>query len=148
MSSTPASLVKKSAETHFREAFERLKEGCPDILSKGTPVSQNNVAKEAGLDRTALKKGRFPRLVAEIQRWVDEHQDDAPPSERQKMLAHRARNRSHRERLVVFKEERDHALSLLADADAKILALTKELADAMRKIEKLGPKAKRLELPQ
>lgn len=148
MSSKPEALSRKSAEMRFREAFERLKAGCTDVLPKGCPVSQNNVAKEAGLDRTALKKARFPSLVAEIQRWIDEHQEEAAPSERQKILAHRARNRSLRERIMVFKEERDHALSLLAEADAKILALVKELADAMRKIEKLEPKAKRLELPQ
>nr|WP_302685079.1 hypothetical protein [Pseudomonas syringae]UVN17909.1 hypothetical protein pPsy0479a_00077 [Pseudomonas syringae] len=59
-----------SAEGSFRSAFERLKTDNPSILAKGTPVSQNNVAREAGLDPSALKKARFPELVSEIQQWI------------------------------------------------------------------------------
>lgn len=116
------------AEKAFREAFDRLKRGRPDRLPKGTPVSQNNVAKEAGRDPSALKKARFPSLVAEIQRWIGEPAPDAPPSPRQTMLAQRSRNRSLRERIAALKAERDHALSLLVEADAKILDLTMENA--------------------
>jgi len=57
----------KAAEANFRRAFERLKAGAPKVLPLGTPVSQNNVAKEAGCDSSALRKSRFPCLVAEIQ---------------------------------------------------------------------------------
>ena len=59
------------AELKFREAFERLKVGKPDILPKGTPLSQNNVAKEAGVDPSALRRARFPELVADIQAWIE-----------------------------------------------------------------------------
>ena len=47
MSSTEVKPRKLSkAEIKFREAFERLKVGKPNILPKGTLLSQNNVAKE------------------------------------------------------------------------------------------------------
>ncbi|MQT61082.1 hypothetical protein GHO41_27495 [Pseudomonas sp. FSL R10-0399] len=58
------------AEQGFREAFERLKKDQPIRVPQGTPLSQNLVAKEAGNDPSALKKSRFPDLVAEIQHWA------------------------------------------------------------------------------
>lgn len=64
------------AELKFRNAFECLKQGKPDILPKGTPLSQNNVAKEAGVDPSALRRARFPELVAEIQEWIEAHKDE------------------------------------------------------------------------
>ena len=68
----------KTAQANFREAFERLKASAPKILPPGTPVSQNNVAKEAGCDPTALKKQRYPDLVAEIQAYVDAYGNERP----------------------------------------------------------------------
>lgn len=58
------------AELGFRAAFERLKSGATLILPPGSLVSQNNVAKEAGKDPSALRKSRYPLLIAEIQAWV------------------------------------------------------------------------------
>ena len=60
------------AETAFREAFIRIKKGETHLLPKNTKISQNNIAREAGCDPSALKKSRFPRLVAEIQQWIKE----------------------------------------------------------------------------
>ena len=132
---------KKSAETSFREAFERLKRGKSEVLIQGTPVSQNNVAKEAGVDPSALRKARFPSLVAEIQAWVAENNQRAPISPRQQKLADRARNRSLRSRLEIFKAERDHALSLLVVADAKILELTQKNAELEIHLDGIAPSA-------
>ena len=88
------------AELKFREAFERLKVGKPDILPKGTPLSQNNVAKEAGVDPSALRRARFPELVADIQAWIESHKDEAPQkSPRQMVLAQRSRNRDLQEKV-------------------------------------------------
>lgn len=128
MSSNSNSITppKGRAESAFREAFDRLKRGKPDRLQKNTPVSQNNVAKEAGCDPSALRKSRFPSLIAEIQRWITEHAPDAPKSQRQTMLAQRGRHRTLREKIEALKAERDHAFSLLVEADAKILDLTLE----------------------
>lgn len=135
-----------SAEQSFREAFERLKQGAPDLLPRTAPVSQNNVAKEAGCDPSALRKSRYPSLVAEIQRWIAGHQAESPSSERQKVLAHRRRNRSLRDQLESFKVERDHALSLLVEADATILYQAKEIEYLKDRLSSLLPAATTMDI--
>ena len=59
-----------SAEARYRQALERLKAGSPTVLPQGTPVTQNNVAREANCDPSALKKARFPALIREIQAYA------------------------------------------------------------------------------
>jgi len=114
------------AEKAFREAFERLKLGKPERLPVGTSLSQNNVAREAGSDPSALKKSRYPSLINEIQLWINEHNTTPPTSARKKALALRKRNRSLKEIINDLKLQRDIAASLLVEADAKILELTME----------------------
>ncbi|BDX01290.1 hypothetical protein MACH16_04880 [Marinomonas pontica] len=115
------------AELKFRDAFERLKLGKPDIVPKGTPLSQNNVAKEAGVDPSALRRARFPELVSEIQDWIETHKDEQThKSSRQMMLAQRSRNRDLKEKYKSLEEQRDKALSQLLDAQTCILELTLE----------------------
>ena len=115
------------AERQFREAFERLKQRKPQRLPKGTKVSQNNVAKEAGTVPSALRRARFPVLVDEIQAWISEHrEDDAQQSPRQKALAQRGRNRGLRERIDELEAQRDDALGKLVSAEARIVELTIE----------------------
>lgn len=116
------------AEQAFREAFGRLKVGKPTHVPKGTPVSQNNVAKEAGCDPSALRKSRYPSLIAEIQRWVEEDGAKGRPSPRQALMAQRSRNRTLREKMEAMKAQRDKALALLVEADATILDLAMENA--------------------
>lgn len=115
------------AELKFREAFERLKAGKPNLLPKGTPLSQNNVAKEAGVAPSALRRSRFPELVDEIQIWIEAHKDETlPKSPRQMMLAQRSRNRGLQEQLKSLEQQRDYALGQLLDAQSYILDLTLE----------------------
>jgi hypothetical protein len=130
------------AEVAFREAFDRLKKQKPQLLPKGTRVTQNNVAREAGVDPSALKKARFPSLIEEIQRWVDEHAEASSPSTNQQLLSQRNRNRGLREQLEAFKLQRDRALGLLADADAKIFELTIENS----RLRALAPKSNVIEI--
>jgi hypothetical protein len=115
------------AEQAFRDAFERLKKDAPIRIAKGLTLSQNLVAKEAGTDPSALKKARFPSLVAEIQRWVANSEKAAPASKRQSELRQREKNRSLREQINDLKIQRDAVCSRLLEADAKILELTLEL---------------------
>lgn len=115
------------AEQKFREAFDRLKLGKPMLLPRGTKLSQNNVAKEAGVDPSALRRSRFPALVDEIQSWVEKHREDEfKKSTRQMMLGQRSRNRDLRERIKALEEQRDDALSRLVDTQARIVELTLE----------------------
>lgn len=117
----------KTAEANFREAFERLKASVPKVLPVGTPVSQNNVAKEAGCDPTALKKSRFPDLVAEIQAYVSSHGNQRPPSERQRLLNARQGSRSKTKTIANLKAQRDDATMRLTEAYELIGVLNRQI---------------------
>jgi len=135
MSSSPIDRsTRLSAETAYRAAFERLKQDKPERLPKGTVISQNNVAKEAGCDPSALKKSRFPSLIADIQRYVTEHSGDLPLSPRQTLQAQRKRNRNLRDRIDEVSKQRDEVTSLLNEANAKILELTDRVAELEAKL--------------
>lgn len=140
MSSTETKAgAKLTAEQRFREAFERLKAGKPERLPEGTLVSQNNVAKEADCDPSALRKTRFPSLIAEIQQYVESHKGEAPESKRQRILKQRRRNRETRETIFDLKQQRDVAVGLLTDANLLIVELTEELADVRRRLDEIKP---------
>lgn len=140
------SSANKSAEERFRDAFLRLKDGCPRTLPAGTPVSQNNVAKEADCDPSALRKSRYPELINEIQAYVDAHKDDRPPSNRQEVLKKRQKNRSIRQAKLASDMQRDQLASQLLCANAQIVELTRKLADANARLEVFMPSAQRLSL--
>lgn len=136
---------KLSAEERFYAAFERLKLNLPQVLPKGTPVSQNNVAKEAGCDPSALRKTRFPLLVLAIQEWVEAHKSEQP-SERQRLLKQRRKNRDTKETIADLKQQRDRAVALLADADLRIVELSEKVADMQSRLDQLQPSASILNL--
>lgn len=116
------------AETKFRAAFERLKAGKTEIVPTGSKVSQNAVAKEAGVLPSALRPSRFPDLCREISEWIETHKNDpSQKSGRQKILAERNARRTDRARLQEMKIQRDLAFSKLLSAEMHILELTKEL---------------------
>jgi hypothetical protein len=137
-----------SAEQRFRDAFDRLKLGIPQVLPRGTPVSQNNVAKEAGCDPSALRKSRFPLLVLEIQEWVEANKGEESPSDRQRLLKKRSKNRSLRETIADLANQRDKAEGLLVDADLRIVELTMKLADVQAELDQVKPKARVLNLSE
>jgi hypothetical protein len=131
----------KSAETNFREAFERLKAGVPKVLPPGTMVSQNNVAKEAGCDPTALKKARFPGLVSEIQAYLAAHTQDRPRSERQRQLKARQVSRDKSQTIENLRAQRDDAASRLVEAREVIIEQAARIRDLEVKLEDLQPSA-------
>lgn len=138
-----------SAAEHYRAAFERLKKNIPELLPKGTTVSQNNVAREAGSDPSALKKSRFPLLIAEIQKYIEMHAEERPLSVRQVNLLARQKNRGLRARLEEIKQQRDKLASLLSEADATIIELYDRIAELERqlplsKVLPLDPRGKKL----
>jgi len=138
--------AESCAEQDYWDAFERLKLGVPLVLPKGTPVTQNNVAREAGRDPSALKKARYPSLVIAIQEWVASHKNDQQPSKRQLLLKQRGKNRTLKETIDDLKKQRDIAAGLLADADLRIVELTEKLADMQAKLDYLQPTARVLKL--
>ncbi|MGP5479948.1 hypothetical protein, partial [Pseudomonas helleri] len=116
-------MKKLNAEELFRAAFIRLKTNMPLILPKGSLLTQNNVAREAGCDPSALRKSRYPRLIEEIQNWVAESGSGPTESQTRTTAKQRARNRSLRDEIKYLKAERDSATSLLLEADARIMEL-------------------------
>lgn len=134
MQLNPENTEEIGAEASYRAAFDRLKEGRPTVLTKGSPVSQNNIAIEAGSKAGAIKKNRFPSLVREIQEWLLANPPVATPSPRQEKLAQRKRNRSLRDTIADLEIQRDLAQSILVEADSKILDLMIENADLRRRL--------------
>lgn len=130
-----------SAEDRFRQAFERLKAGEPKLLKVGTPVTQNNVAREAGCDPSALKKARFPALIRQIQAYIELHQGDHPSTS--KKTKKRAANRTMQERLDDAIRQRDQAQSILASANIRIIELSEEVQSLQRQLDDIRPMSRR-----
>lgn len=117
----------ETAEQRFRSAFERLKADTPQVLPRGTPVSQNNVAKEAGTDPTALRKARYPALIREIQAWVEICSQDKAVRTRRQERRQRAKS-DLVARVKELEDQRDRALSQLTSAERMVLELLQENA--------------------
>lgn len=126
-----------AAESAFRAAFLRLKLGKPQVMPKGTPVTQNNVAREAGRDPSALKKDRYPGLIREIKAWVE--QGSVPlkssPSPQQAAKAARRRSSKLEERIEELKRDRDLAQSLLVSAQRELLELWREVHSLRARVD-------------
>ena len=126
-----------SAEDRFRQAFERLKADEPKLLKLGTPVTQNNVAREAGCDPSALKKTRFPVLIRQIQAYIELHQDDHHSTG--KNHKKRTANRTMQKRLEDAIRQRDQAQSILASANTRIIELSEEVQSLQRQLDEIRP---------
>ena len=126
--------ARRSAADQYRDAFERLKLNRPQLLPKGTPVTQNNVAKEAGSDPSALKKSRFPSLIAEIKTYIEQHAEERPRSLNQINHLARQKSRALRDRIEQVARQRDQLASLLSEADAKIIELYDRIAELERQL--------------
>lgn len=125
MSSSQAN--KSKAELHFYEAFLRLKENKPKILPKGTKVSQNNVAKEAGVDPSALRKSRYPELINEIQQWLDENPQSVKVTNKTKNKAYSDQILVLRQRIEDLTTQRDQATSKLLEAQIQLVEMANEI---------------------
>lgn len=119
------------AEMGFRDAFERLKRGKLTRLPPGTPVSQNNVAKEAGRDPSALRKSRYPRLIREIQKWIEDNGSAPRKRHSSTSLIKGAReaNRELKAQIGRLTQQRDRAMARLVIAEESILDLHRQLRD-------------------
>ena len=126
-----------SAEDRFRQAFERLKVGEPKLLKRGTPITQNNVAREAGCDPSALKKARFPALIRQIQAYIELHQNDHHSTG--KNPKKRTANRTMQKRLEDAIRQRDQAQSILASANVRIIELSEEVQSLQQQLDEIRP---------
>ena len=133
--------LNKSAEERLRDAFERLKLGLPVTLPKGTRVTQNNVAKEAGNDPSALRKSRYPLLVMDIQEYVEANKDRELVSAQQKALKKKRKNRDAKKVIADLKQQRDKAIDRIMHANLRILELSETVDDLRAKLEVFLPSA-------
>lgn len=119
------------AEKLFQDAFERLKQDKPTLLSRGTPVSQNNVAKEAGRDPSALRKSRYPRLIRAIQKWIEDNGNlpRARASSASLLKGARDKNRQLKSRIEELTNQRDMAMGRAVIAEESVLDLHRKLQD-------------------
>lgn len=119
------------AEMMFRDAFERLKHDKPIRLPKGTPVTQNNVAKESGRDPSALRKSRYPQLIREIQKWIEDNGTAPRKRHSSESLIKGARdaNRELKARIEELTKQRDRAMAKLVIAEESILEQHQQLLD-------------------
>lgn len=127
-----------NAEQRFRQAFERLKANKPTVLKSGSPVSQNNVAKEAGCDPSALRKARFPSLIREIQAYIEINKQERP-SKRKELLRQRGLRADIKKRLEAVLAQRDTAQSQLISAQQRVVELTLELQSVKDQLATLQP---------
>ena len=109
------------AEDVYRAAFIRLTIGEPKVLAKGSVVSQNNVAREAGKDPSSLKKHRFPALIAEIKHWTAFCKALAPREPGAEDLIRE--NALLVRRLADAVSQRDEALNLLFCTETELFRL-------------------------
>jgi len=109
-------------------------------VPKGTSISQNMVAKEAGRDPPSFKKSRYPELVAEIKAHIASRNTTVRSNEATVMVpaGRNRRRRSWEEKFSDMKKQRDVALSMLVEADALIIELGQEL-EAIRAVQASKP---------
>lgn len=113
---------KNMAETSYREAFERLRNNTPRTLPIGSPVTQNNVAREAGVDPSALRKSRYPQLIKEIQLYTLEHRSK-PAAQAHNGQKSENRKRTLAQRLADTQKQRDELAIALNRSNAQVLSL-------------------------
>lgn len=127
----------EKAEDMYRAAFERLKSGQTTTMPRGTPVSQNNVAREAGKGPSAFKKSRYPTLIREIQAWAEIN------AQHKELENKRQARRHEREGLQAkadkYKKQRDEAQSKLTSAHRAVLTLIQENAELRRRLDECLP---------
>lgn len=123
-----------TAEQRFRQAFERLKANASRVLERNTPVTQNNVAREAGCDPSALRKSRFPLLVREIQAYLELNQDSME-SGRHIRLKNRQANRTKAKQLKDVIRQRDAAQSALTSANERIVELSAKVGSLEMRLD-------------
>ena len=118
--------AKKTAEENYQAAFERLRDGKPRVLPKGTPVSQNNVAKEAGNDPSALKSARFPTVIANIKAWLEIHKSHEELKQKRTRQQREARL-DLKAQVSVLKRQRDRLQSQRVRGHEYILELMEQM---------------------
>lgn len=111
--------------TDYYEALERLRKGRPNIVPKGTKITNDSVSIEAGRAKGSIKKSRliFSDLIKDIQEAAVAHAD---PREEMKT------------RLKTSKTTADKYRSLWEEALAREASLLVELFEVKKTLTQLN----------
>lgn len=110
----------------YLEAFRRLATDTPLNLGKGTVVSQNNVAKEAGKDPSALKLNRYPGVIRKIQTYLELTNVDE--------VKNRARKAKIQKGKLDLKSQVSTLTTQLSASQSKLLSVERRLIEALQEI--------------
>ncbi|MBH1494018.1 hypothetical protein JY423_02140 [Stenotrophomonas maltophilia] len=134
---TPSSKV--TAESKFRAALARIIDGSALNVERNAQITQNNVAREAGVDPSALRASRYPALVMEIRDLAGMARADVGSMGHKPHRPRSEERRNEKQRYQDMKRQRDHAAALLASADSEVLRLMLRVRDLERHIEETSP---------
>lgn len=123
-----SSIDNKRAVDLFEEAFDRLRHGNPINIPAGSRVTQNNVAREAGRDPSALRSDRYPELLQKIKSYIASEREKLKTKEKSATN----RNRPIEERLADCMRQRDRLQSICHSQQT----LIDELLDEIEQLEK------------
>jgi hypothetical protein len=128
----------RRSEAIYWAAFERLKSNKPIRLPSGTVVSQNNVAREAGKDPSALKKSRYAALISDIQTW---RKRSSLRNERliRRLVVAKSKISELNRKLEVLTRQRDAALSRLLAAEEELVLRSVAVHDKEQPTSKVVP---------
>ena len=127
------------AESRFRAALSRIVAGSTERIEEGSQITQNNVAREAGVYPSALRSSRYPQLVRDIQQAAVSQNDARKHSSSPLARPHGKERRSEKQRYLDMKNQRDQAAAQLVSADTEVLRLMLRVRDLERRIEELSP---------
>jgi len=109
-----------SVEQEYRDAKLRLKTNQPINVAKGTKLSLDTVAIEAGRKKGAIRRSRYPSLYDEIIKEMEE------TTETPLQFAQRKRDD--------YKSQRDHYKGLLGKALGRELLLIERIKELEKEI--------------
>ncbi|WP_422155711.1 hypothetical protein KV699_01590 [Vreelandella titanicae] len=144
-----------SAIDNYRAALQRLIEGKPQNVPKGSAINKDTVALEAGRKRGSIKKSRADNapLIAEIEAAAAAHQDAAKPSASEDAQKQKARKQVAQEQLGALKADYELALQKIVSLVQENYLLKQQIseltADELRgnKVVPLGDPHWKLRVP-
>ncbi|MFK3711769.1 hypothetical protein [Leclercia adecarboxylata] len=111
----------------YEAAFERLKSNNPIRIKRGSPITQNNIAREAGKDPSAFKKSRYPTLIQEIQIYIKNQAPTAKEKFSKEKGILKGRIAALEKKVSELKMQRDHLASLLVEAEMQLIEWNKKM---------------------
>ncbi|MDF5857606.1 hypothetical protein P4197_03625 [Pseudomonas aeruginosa] len=125
---------RMSAGEQYRAAFEAAKKQQARTTAEGDARKPEQRCQRGWQRSLCAEEKSLSLLIAEIQKYVEAHAEQRPPSVRQVSLLARRKNRGLRERIEEITQQRDHLASLLSEADATILELYDRIAELERQL--------------